>query len=109
MFVNPLISVVPRVLVGLAAGLLMRALKKTRVSGLAASAISAAAGTLCNTLLVLTAIQLLGGTLASYQAFYELFRSVIGYVIGVNGGLELVAAVIIVPAVYRALRGRLEA
>ena len=109
MFVNPLISVVPSVLVGLAAGLLMRALKKTRVSGLAASAISAAAGTLCNTLLVLTAIQLLGGTLASYQAFYELFRSVIGYVIGVNGGLELVAAVIIVPAVYRALRGRLEA
>lgn len=103
MFTNPLISVLPRILVGVVAGLVMAALKKTKLPTAVSGGICGAAGTICNTALVLGAISIFGGLFDSYSAVFELFKSIVSYLITINGVIELVAAVIIVPAVYVAV------
>ncbi|MCO7176285.1 ECF transporter S component [Sporolactobacillus kofuensis] len=52
-FTNPLISVLPRVLVGIVAGSLYLALNKTKISRTASMSIAALFGSLTNTILVL--------------------------------------------------------
>lgn len=101
-FINPLISVLPRILVGLVAGLLFKGLSK-RINDVFAAIISAIAATLTNTVLVLSALYFFGGTIKSLTGFFELFKSVINVIIGVNGVIELVSAIIIVPVLYKVL------
>ena len=103
MFTNPLISVLPRILVGLVAGLVMMSLKKSKLKPTLSAAISAVAATLTNTVLVLSAIYVFGGMFTSYKVFFELFKTIIGTVIGVNGLIELAAALLLVPLVYNAV------
>lgn len=103
MFTNPLISVLPRILVGIVAGLIMGSLKKTRLKRTASASISAAGATLTNTVLVLGAIYIFGGMFTGYNAFFELFKTIIGTVIGLNGIIELIAAVLLVPLIYNAV------
>lgn len=103
LFTNPLISVVPRIIVGLVAGLVFTALKKTKLPKLATGAIAAVAGTITNTVLVLSAIYIFGNMIESYRDVYDIVSAIYTTVIGVNGVVELVAAVIIVPTVYLAL------
>ncbi len=100
LFLNPLISVVPRILVGLVAGLVFKALKKTKVPKAVSLGIAAVAGTLTNTVLVLTAIQFTGDWINVYANLQAIVQNVYGVLISVNGILELVAAVILVPALY---------
>lgn len=103
MFTNPLISVVPRILVGIVAGLVMKVLSQTKLHDAISGGLCAAAGTLCNTALVLGAISLFGGMSQSYSTFFQWFQSIFSYIVTINGIIELVAAVIIVPAVYIAV------
>ena len=100
LFLNPLISVVPRIFVGLVAGLVFRALKKTKLKQPVSLGITAAAGTLTNTVLVLTAIQLFGGMLNTYASILELVKQIFTVIISVNGLIELIAAIILVPVIY---------
>lgn len=102
MFTNPLISVLPRIIVGLVAGLVFEKLSKTTLDKTVCALIAAIVGTLTNTVLVLSAIYIFGGMFESYKAFFELFKTIFATIISLNGGIEIVAAVIIVPLVYKA-------
>ncbi|MEA4939489.1 MAG: ECF transporter S component [Christensenella sp.] len=99
-FVNPLISVVPRVIVGAVGGLVAQGLRKLKLrSGLVAG-ISAAAATLTNTVLVLSALKLFSTVLTGLPLFGTIYATLIG----VNGSIELVAAIILVPVIVAAVK-----
>ncbi|HIZ19377.1 MAG TPA: ECF transporter S component [Firmicutes bacterium] len=128
-FLNPLISVVPRVIVGFAAGwyfrwfaalfrkipshrgerqeseqekrgnAFSRWLRSFRGKGpeVAASAVAAALGTLTNTALVITAIQLFGGS--GVVKMGAVLQAIVDAALAVNMSIELPLAVIVVPAI----------
>lgn len=106
LFVNPLVSVVPRVLVGLFAGLvfvgLYKLMKKRSGTDLVAAAVAAVVGTLTNTVLVIGMLcllspeQMLGVNGSPLMA-------IIGTIIGINGLIELGSAAVLVPAISKAL------
>jgi len=97
-FGNPLISVLPRMLVGLVAGLVFACLSKTRVNRSFALGLTAIAGSLTNTVLVLS------GVAWHLQVMSDIPAMILQTVAGINGSLELVAAILIVPSVYFAVR-----
>ena len=104
-FTNPLVSVLPRVLVGLAAGYLFAFLKRTKVPTMAGAAICGVAGSFVNTVFVLGTIYLLYKV--PYAEFYgmaaeELLPAILG-VVGTNGVAEAIAAGILTPVIVRAL------
>ena len=101
-FVNPLISVVPRVLVGAVGGLVAEGLRKLKIRSGLVSGISAAAATLTNTVLVLTALKLFSTVLTGAPLFGTIYATLIG----VNGAIELVAAIILVPVIVAAVKPR---
>ncbi len=106
LFVNPVISVLPRILVGLVAALvfkgLMKALGQRRHADLPSAAIAGAAGALTNTILVL-------GLLGLFYRSQVLTGDgttiglIIGSILTINGLIEVGSAVVLVPAVSRAL------
>ncbi len=101
-FVNPLVSVVPRVIVGAVGGLVAQGLRKLKLrSGLVAG-ISAAAATLTNTVLVLSALKLFSTVLTGMPLFGTIYATLIG----VNGSIELVAAILLVPVIVAAVKPR---
>ncbi len=104
MFTNPLISILPRILVGFLAGLVFAGFRKTKWNPYLAAGITAAVGTLTNTVLVLSALNIFGGMIKSYEEFFKMFQDMFYVIIGVNGLIELSAAIILVPILYRALR-----
>lgn len=101
-FVNPLISVVPRVLVGAVGGLVADGLRKLKLRSGLVSGISAAAATLTNTVLVLSALKLFSSLLTGMPLFGVVYSTLIG----VNGSIELVAAIILVPVIVAAVKPR---
>lgn len=103
MFTNPLISVLPRILVGMIAGLLFSGLKKTRKNIRLSGGVAAAGATLTNTVLVLSAIFVFGGMIKSYADFFEMFKTIFVTIITLNGLIELGAAIILVPLLCKAL------
>ncbi len=102
-FLNPMVSFVPRLLVGLVAGLVFSAMKKTKIPVILSAGITGAVGTLTNTVLVLSALYIFGGMIDSYSDFFTLFKTIISTIIALNGSIELIAAILIVPAVYKPL------
>ncbi len=92
-FVDPLVSVLPRLFIGPVAWLVYRALKSSGEQVRLSSA--AIAGTLTNTILVIGAISLRFGL-----PFFGILAGA-----GINVVLEVVVAVVIVVAVVNALRG----
>ncbi len=129
-FVNPVVSLFPRILVGLVAALVFIGLSKTKLPKFVSLALSALAGTVTNTTCVLSALKLcddvkivygdihliLGKTdllikagELSFNGFEALFGDgaktievIVGTIIGTNGIIELVAALILVPSIYMA-------
>ena len=110
LFINPLVSVLPRVIVGLLAGLVFRGLVKCLSSRpgseIIAATVSGAVGTLTNTVLVLGMLFLIYRNNDMITAMID-GGSSLGYIIGtilsVNGLIEILAAVILVPAISKAL------
>jgi uncharacterized membrane protein len=102
LFLNPLISIVPRVLVGLivsySAIALKRFVKKEPVSDMVLAILGPAA----NTILVLGAITLFAGGTAFPQN--ETLTRIIATLISTNGIVEIVASVLLVPIILRRLR-----
>ena len=103
MFTNPLISVLPRILVGIVAGLLFAVLKKTKMNIRVSSGIAAAGATITNTILVLTAIYIFGDMIQSYADFFAMFKTIFVTIITLNGLIELGAAILLVPLLCKAL------
>ena len=101
-FLNPMVSIVPRVLVGLIVSYATLALDRINMKEVIKYGLIAGLGTLSNTVLVLSAIF----TFASegVLSFNQAFSTIITIIISTNGLLELFAAVIIVPAVVKAIR-----
>lgn len=102
-FLNPLVSFVPRVLVGLFAGLVFAALKKTKLNTAVSASIAGAVGTLTNTVFVLSALYIFGMEISGYQAFFDMFKTIITTIISLNGSIELISAVVVVPLIYKPL------
>ncbi|MBQ4627064.1 MAG: ECF transporter S component [Clostridia bacterium] len=103
-FGNFFVSVLPRILVGTFAGLVFSALSKTKLNKIISAGISAVIGTLTNTVLVLSAMNLwLKFRGEEYSSFFDTFKNIFSTLIGLNGVIELSAAVILTMALYKAL------
>lgn len=101
-FLNPMVSIVPRVLVGLIVSYTTLALDKVNVKEVLKYGLVAGIGTLSNTVLVLSSIFIFASE--GVLSFNQAFSTIITIIISTNGLLELFAAVIIVPAVVKAIR-----
>lgn len=101
-FLNPMVSIVPRVLVGLIVSYTTLALDKVNVKEVLKYGLVAGVGTLSNTVLVLSSIFIFASE--GVLSFNQAFSTIITIIISTNGLLELFAAVIIVPAVVKAIR-----
>lgn len=110
-FLDPRISVIPRILVGfltavyyLAAMKLFKKLKPTAARGISVG-IAAVLGTLTNTVLVLTAISLFGSE--GFVALTGVIGGIFKTMVALNGVVELAAAVLIaIPACLAVMRER---
>ncbi|AEV94524.1 ECF transporter S component [Pediococcus claussenii] len=104
-FTNPIVSVIPRVLVGLVAGLVFRTLYRKFENLTVASIVAAIFGTLTNTFLVVTLMgTLYTSTLTkSYNVSSAGLVKVLMGIIGSNGVVEVGAAVVITPLIIQAL------
>lgn len=101
-FTNPLVAILPRVMIGLVAGYLFRFVLHCSHSERYAAILAAAAGALTNTGLVLGLIDLFYRTPAVAQAYgvdVRHLRPVLLATMATNGLAELVLAVIVVPLV----------
>ena len=101
-FLNPMVSIVPRVLVGLIVSYTTMALDKVNMKEVLKYGLVAGIGTLSNTVLVLSSIFIFASE--GVLSFNQAFSTIITIIISTNGLLELFAAVIIVPAVVKAIR-----
>lgn len=101
-FLNPMVSIVPRVLVGLIVSYTTLALDKVNMKEVLKYGLVAGIGTLSNTVLVLSSIFIFASE--GVLSFNQAFSTIITIIISTNGLLELFTAVIIVPAVVKAIR-----
>lgn len=110
LFVNPLVSVIPRVLVGLFAGLvfvgLKKCMKEKKGSIVVSAAVAGAVGALTNTIFVLGILfavyrnhEVITGMLAGTSSI----AMIIGTILSVNGAVEIFSAVLLTPPVAKAL------
>lgn len=101
-FQNPLISVAPRIVVGLVAAAVFALLaSKTKMNKRISAGIAAVCGTLTNTVLVLGALAAFGALGDTTVA--DTVKLIIETLVAVNGIIELAAAVVIVPLLYSAV------
>ena len=99
-FLNPLISVLPRAIVGWISGVVFEALDK-RTDARWKYSVTASIGTATNTILVLGGIYLLAGE--TYAAALGIpvttLLTALGAIIASNGLIEIIASMIILPLV----------
>ncbi len=101
LFLDPRISVLPRVLVGFSVGFISDLLKH-RVGKVEYSLALAIVGTLLNTIFVLTAISIWGGD--NIYSFGDNIVAILGVVASINGVIELILAGVVTPFVTTSLR-----
>ena len=105
-FNSLLVALVPRILIGVSSGLVMLGLKKLKINENIAVAAAAIIGSLCNTVLVLAGIYIFFGP--AYAAVkgiaYAALMGVIWGTITTNGILEAILALILVSAIYKAIK-----
>lgn len=101
-FQNPMVSLVPRIIVGFVAGLIFLGLSKTKCKKPIVLGLSALIGTLTNTVLVLSSLQIFGGFEVLFGEAAKTLDVIIGTLISTNGLIELIGAVILVPTLYMA-------
>lgn len=104
-FTNPIISVFPRVLVGLVAGLTFTWLYKKMKSVYIPTIVAATLGTLTNTVLVLSLMGILytGPVATAYGTSASGLIKVLMVAMATNGIPEVIGAVIITPLIVAAL------
>lgn len=104
-FTNPLISVVPRILIGIIAGYAFYSLRKTKLGPNGSMRIAALLGAMTNTVLVL------GLTYLFYKEPYanaldldvnEVLPAIL-YIVGTNGVAEAILSAIIAPIIAKPL------
>ena len=109
-FANPFVALIPRMLVGIVSGLLFSLLKKTRLARTPSISLAAIAGSLTNTVLVLSAMTVYCRVhgMEGYESagVYTVLSSIVTTLAGINGIIEIIAAIVLVPAIYFALEPR---
>lgn len=101
-FLNPLVSIAPRILVGLSVSYLSLATRNIQLKDVYKYSFLAASGTLINTILVLSAIFTFES--AGLISFNQALSTILTIIISSNALLELFAAIVLVPAVIVALK-----
>ncbi len=99
-FQNPLISVLPRIMVGLITATVLILLLKTKLKKPFSLAIASALGSLTNTVLVITALNLFDGFKLIAPNADATLNAIITTLVGLNGIIEIAAAIILVPTLY---------
>lgn len=104
-FTNPLVSVLPRILVGLVAGFVFSFLYKKTKSTFLPTIVAATLGTLTNTILVLGSMGLLytAPVAAQYGTTANGLFAVLAVAVLTNGIPEVIGAVIITPMITKAI------
>jgi uncharacterized membrane protein len=100
-FVNPLVSILPRILVGLIISYSSLGLKKIIRFDFARNLVVSILGALSNTVLVLTAIFLFASS--GLVTFNQGLAYIFTFVISLNGSLEILSAGLLAPTVLKAL------
>ena len=101
LFMNPLISVVPRMIVGFTVGLLAVHLPKFIKNNTIRYSIIGLVGSLCNTFLVIYAIAFFGDNAILPV---EALQAILGIILGLNGSLEIFLAIAVVPTIVTVLQ-----
>lgn len=103
-FLNPLVSILPRLLVGLISAYLFKLLK-IKLSTTLSYTITAAVGSLTNTILVLTSIYLFASeAYANALGIPETaLLGALSTILATNGVIEVIAAIIILPILALAI------
>ena len=101
-FLNPLVSIAPRILVGLSVSYLSLVTRNIQLKDVYKYSFLAASGTLINTILVLSAIFTFES--AGLISFNQAVSTILTIIISSNALLELFAAIVLVPAVIVALK-----
>jgi uncharacterized membrane protein len=101
-FQNPMISLVPRIIVGIVAAAVFVALSKTKLKKPISLGIAAVAATLTNTVLVLTALTLFNGFETITAGVTTALETIFSVLISVNGVVEIITALVLVPSLYMA-------
>lgn len=94
LFFNPMVSIVPRLFVGLTTLATYNLFVKISKHEMISMTLGAVVGTLTNTILVITAMGIFG-----QNSFANGFISAIKYIITVNGSLEILVAIMLVPSI----------
>ncbi|MGF2145649.1 ECF transporter S component [Vagococcus fluvialis] len=104
-FTNPIVSVLPRILVGLVAGVIFTLLYKKTSKFYLSTVVASALGALTNTVLVLGFMGALytGPVAAAYNTTTSGLLSVLLVVVGTNGIPEMIAAMVITPLIVKAI------
>lgn len=104
-FTNPVVSVLPRICVGLVAGVVFTLLYKKTKKFYMATAVSAALASLTNTVLVLGLMGILytGPVAEAYGTTTSGLVAVLLTIVGTNGIPEMIAAIIITPLIVKAI------
>ncbi len=100
-FVNPLVSILPRILVGLIVSYSALGLRKLIKADFLRHLVVSVLGALSNTVLVLSAIFLFASS--GLVTFNQGLAYIFTFVISLNGSLEILSAGILVPIVLKAL------
>lgn len=105
LFMNPIISVLPRIMIGILAGLVANAIKRKRLKYNMQVGIPAALGSLVNTIGVLSLIYIIYAQryLEAIGKTGQAALSVIGYIALTNGLVEMIVSIIIVTPIAIAL------
>lgn len=104
-FTNTVVAILPRIVVGIVAGYIYLALKNHFKRRVIAMGIASAAGSLTNTILVLGLMRLMYASALSqaYTTQTDLLNKLLLVIVGTNGVPEMIAAIIIAPAISAAI------
>lgn len=101
-FTNPLISVLPRIIVGYLIGWYYVWFKKIIKNHYVAAVIVGALGTITHTALVITAINIFGGS--GLAKFGAVLTNIIQVAFTLNCGVEILLCVLLVPPITKAIQ-----
>lgn len=104
-FTNPVVAILPRVIVGLIAGWIYLWFKKNTNKKVLGMAIASAFGSLTNTVLVLGLMRMMysSAMAQAYATQTDLLNKLLLVIIGTNGIPEMIAAIVLAPAISTAI------
>lgn len=101
-FIHPLVSIFPRIFIGIASYYAFTLMKKGfKTNDTISSSIAAAAGMLTNTLLVIGMLYVVYGQKMVEAMGGMSFVAALGAIFMSNGLIEVISAMIIIPVIYR--------